>query len=194
MAASYGMTKRRTHSSIDRLPAGLREAITAMIVDGEWPEDFPQPADYKGRPRYEDVVTYCQLNGRTVSSSAVGRWAKGLLSLELLRTRAELVRGVMGDLTAEKATETQKAAAEMITARVLELVCSDELTSRQAKEVASAVRDCTAVSMKADQYIRDQVAAKAKEADKAITKLVKKKKIDPDVIRQIREQVYGIVQ
>jgi len=185
---------RRTHSSIDRLPADLREAITAMIVDGEWPEDFPQPPDYKGRPRYEDVVTYCQLNGRTVSSSAVGRWAKGLLSLELLRTRAELVRGVMGDLTAERATETQKAAAEMITARVLELVCSDELTSRQAKEVASAVRDCTAVSMKADQYIREQIGKKLEASAKSTKAKLKKAGVDRKVIQEIIDEHLGVVK
>jgi len=165
-----------------------------MIVDAVWPEDFPHPPDYSGKPRYEDVVTYCQLQGRNVSSSAVGRWAKQLLSLELLRTRAVIVRGVMKNITEEKAPETQKAAAEMITARVLELVCTDELTARQAKEVAAAVRDCTAVSIKADQYIREQIEEKAAKADKAISKLVKKKKLGTDVLKQIREEIYGIIK
>ena len=185
---------RRTHSSIDTLPAEIREAITAMIVDRVWPEDYPSPPDYSGKPRYEDVVTYCQLQGQSVSKSAVGRWAKQLLGLELLRTRAVIVRSVMKDVTEEKAPETQKAAAEMITARVLELVCTDELSARQAKEVAAAVRDCTQVSIKADQYIREQHTRKAKEAVKAINKIAVQKKIDPDVLKQIREQVYGIIE
>ena len=185
---------RRTHSSIDTLPAELREAITAMIVDRVWPEDYPSPPDYSGKPRYEDVVTYCQMQGQSVSSSAVGRWAKQLLGLELLRTRAVIVRGVMKNITEEKAPETQKAAAEMITARVLEFVCEEKLTTRQAKEVAAAVRDCAQVSIKADKYIREQVKAKAAKADKAISNLVKKKNLGPEVLKQIREEIYGIVK
>jgi len=185
---------RRIHSSIDKLPAELREAITAMIVDGEWPEDLPPPANYKGRPRYEDVVTYCQLNGHGVSSSAVGRWAKQLLSLELLRTRAELVRGVMSDMTNEKASETQRAAAEMITARVLELVCSDELTSRQAKEVAAAVRDCTSVSIKADVYIREQLGRKVEAAARSTKAKLTKAGVDRKLIQEIIDEHLGVVK
>ena len=188
------MTKRRTHSSIDTLPAGLRDTITAMIVDGVWPDDFPAPPDYEGKPRYEDIVTYCQLNGQPVSRSAVGRWAKGLLSLELLRTRAELVRGVMSDLTADRATETQKAAAEMITARVLELVSTDELTSRQAKEVASAVRDCTTVSMKADTYIREQIGKKLEASARSTKQKLSKAGVDRKLIQEIIDDHLGVVK
>lgn len=183
---------RRIHSSIDKLPPGLRADLTRMVVDAEWPADAG-PVRRDGRPRYEDIVAYCTMQGYSVSSSAVGRWAKSLLTFELLRTRAELVRSIMSDVTAERASETQKAAAEMITARVLELVSSDTLTSRQAKEVASAVRDCTRVSLQADTYIREQLAAKAEKADKAIAKLAGRKKIDPETLKLIKEQIYGIV-
>lgn len=188
------MTKRRTHSSIDKLPPRLREVITSMIVDGEWPEDYPSPPDYSGKPRYEDVVTYCQLNGQSVSSSAVGRWAKQLLGLELLRTRAEIVRGVMKNISAENAPETQKAAAEMITARVLELVCTDELNSRQAKEVAAAVRDCTQVSIKADTYIRDQLATKVKKAAATAKKKLSKAGVNRKVIQEVMDEYLGVVK
>lgn len=188
------MSKRRTHSTIDTLPAELRETITAMIVDAVWPEDFPHPPDYSGKPRYEDVVTYCQLQGSNVSSSAVGRWAKQLLSLELLRTRAVIVRGVMKNITEEKAPETQKAAAEMITARVLELVCTDELTARQAKEVAAAVRDCTAVSIKADQYIRDQIGKKIQASAKSTKAKLTKAGVDRKLIQEIIDEHLGVVK
>lgn len=186
------MSKRRTHSTVDKLPAALRDAITRMVVDGAWPDDFPL-GKKDGKPRYEDVVNYCELKDHSVSKSAIGRWAKSLLTMELLRSRAEIVRNVMSDVAAERASETQKAAAEMITARVLELVCSEELTARQAKETAAAVRDCAGVAMKADAYIHAQQKAKAEAADKKITTLARKKKIDPETLKAIREQVYGIV-
>jgi len=188
------MSKRRTHSTIDTLPAELRESITAMIVDAVWPEDFPSPPDYSGKPRYEDVVTYCQLHGQSVSSSAVGRWAKQLLGLELLRTRAVIVRGVMKNITEEKAPETQKAAAEMITARVLEFVCTDEMTARQAKDAAAAVRDCTQISIKADQYIREQIGKKLEASAKSTKAKLKKAGVDRKIIQEIIDEHLGVVK
>jgi len=185
---------RRIHSSLDKLPATLREALIAMVVDGVWPEDYPAPPDYKGRPRYEDIVTYCGICGFNVSPSAVGRWAKQLLTFELLRTRSEIVRGVMKDVTAERASETQKAAAEMITARVLDLVCTDELSAKQAKDVASAVRDCANVSIKADTYIRDQLARKVSDAARSTKKKLTKAGVDRKLIQEIIDEHLGVVK
>lgn len=188
------MSKRRTHSTIDTLPAEIREAITAMIVDAVWPEDFPAPPDYSGKPRYEDVVTYCQLQGQPVSSSAVGRWAKSLLVLELMQSKAVTVRGVMKNLTAENASATQKAVAEIITAKLIDFALEHDLSAKEFNNIARAVKDCTAVSISADKYVREQIKEKAAKADKAISKLVKKKKIDPQVLKQIREEIYGIIK
>jgi len=165
-----------------------------MIVDGLWPEEYPPPPDYSGRPRYEDIVTYCQLCGQSVSSSAVGRWAKQLLTLELLRTRAELVRNVMSDMTAERASETQKAAAEMITARVLDLVCTDELSPKQAKDVAAAVRDCANVSIKADTYIRNQLDKKISAAANSTKKKLTKAGVDRKLIQEIIDEHLGVTR
>jgi hypothetical protein len=100
----------------------------------------------------------------------------------------------MSDLTAEKATETQKAAAEMITARVLELVCTDELSSRQAKEVAAAVRDCTSVSMKADQYIREQIGKKLEASAKSTKAKLSKAGVDRKLIQEIIDEHLGVVK
>lgn len=185
------MSKRRTHSSIDSLPADVRETLTAMVVDGDWPSDWP--AAHDGKPTYDDLVDYAAHCGSSVSRSAVGRWAKGLLAFELLRSRAEIVRSVMDDDgDPETAAKNQTAAAQMITARVLEATCDGGLTGKQARELASAIRDCQTILIRDDSF-RQTVRTRAKAADAAVTEIVKKKQIDPETLKLIREQIYGIV-
>lgn len=184
---------RRAHSSIDKLPAGLRDILTRMIVDNEWPENFS--GNRRGKPRYEDMVEYCVFQGYSVSKSAIGRFGMQMRTISRMKSAGLIARETMAGLTDEDAPKTQKAAAEMATALALEFMASsDDFTSRQLKEVCQAIRDCAGVSIKADQYIREQVTEKAKAADKAISAIAAKKKIDPETLKAIREQVYGIVE
>jgi len=183
--------KRRTHSTIDRLPADLRDTLMRMVVDNEWPDDFPNHFD--GTPRLEDIVEYCKSKGQRVSKSAVGRYSMGLKTIEKMRTMGLIARKTMENLTPEDAPKTQKAAAQMATALILEFMTSrDDYTSKQIKEVSQAIRDTTSVTINADKYIREQIATKAKAAEKNITNIAKKKNIDPETLRIIREQIYGI--
>jgi len=185
------MAKRRTHSSIDTLPETLRDTMTAMVVDGDWPSGYP--ARTEGKPTYDDIVDYCGHCGVSVSRSSVARWAKGLLAFERMRSAAGIARRVMGDLTAEAATETQKAAAEIMTAQIIELISDEQLRPKDISMISGAIRDCTQVALKADQYIRQQVQAKAKLAEQQIEQIAVKKKLDAETLRQIKEQIYGIV-
>jgi len=185
------MTKRRTHSTIDKLPTVLREAITRMLVDNEWPDDCG--AVVKGTPRYEDVVSYCKFKGYVVSESAVGRFGMRMRTLSRMKQAGVITREIMADLTNEKASQTQKACAEMITAVAIEFVAGhDDLNSKQISDVAKAMKDCTAIAINADKYIRDQIDKKIKAADKSISDIAVKKKIPDDVLKMIKEQVYGI--
>lgn len=187
------MSKRRSHSSIDNLPSRLQDVCRRMVVDGLWPPDCPRVCE--GRPTYDHIVEYCSFNGHSISRSAVGRWAKGLRAIERMATAGLIARQTMANMTGEDAPKTQKAAAEMMTALLLDfMVSDDDYSSKQLKEISQAIRDCAQVSINADKYIRTQIAEKVKEADSRITKIVAKKKIDPDVLKQIREEVYGIIK
>jgi len=185
---------RRTHSTIDTLPAEVREAITSMIVDAAWPEDYPPPPDYSGRPRYEDVVTYCQLQGWPVSSSAVGRWAKGLLVLETMRNKTLIVRNVMKDITQEKTTETQKAAAEIMTAKAIDFALEKNLSAIEFKNISRSVRDCAAVSISADKYYREQIGKKLAASAKSTKAKLKKAGVDRKLIQEIIDEHLGVVK
>lgn len=189
---------RRTHSSIDALPESMRKILTAMIVDGDWPSDFPGIQDdtvCQGKPKYEDLVEYCKYNGFAVSRSAVGRWAKRLSALHLLTEKRELVLSAMAGVTDENASESQRLSVELLTAHAIDLLVGNEdLSPKQMRDLATVFRDCANVSVNSDKYVRSQIEAKAKKATKKIDALGKKKQIDPETLKAIREQVYGIVK
>jgi len=187
------MSKRRTHSSIDRLPAELRDALTRMLVDNEYPADFK--GDISGTPKYEDLVAYCGQKGHTVSLSAIGRFGSRMRTLSRMKEAGVITREVMADLNNEKASQTQKAVAEMITAVAIEFVSGrDGMDAEEIRDVAKAMKDCTSIAISSDKYVREQVTKKAQSADKAISDIAAKKNIDPETLRLIREQVYGIVK
>jgi len=183
---------RRTHSTIDSLPADIRAVITAMVVDAVWPEGC-NPVDSGGKPTYEDIVLYLASKELSVSRSAIGRWAKGLRVFERMRTAAGLAKQIMADVRDEDASAAQKAAAEIITAQIIDMASSEDLKPKDISMIAGAVRDCSNVAMAADKYRRQQIKSKAEAADKTITEIAKKKKLDPETLKIIREQVYGIV-
>jgi hypothetical protein len=192
---------RRTHTTIDTLPGELRETITRMVVDGDWPKDFPweksdiDPAQYgKAKPRYVDLVLYCVHNGHRLSLSALGRWAKGLQAFERMRTAAGLAKQIMADVKDEHASAAQKAAAEIITAQIIDLASREDLKPKDISMISGAVRDCNQVAMQADKYQREQMKAKTESAVKNVTEMAKKKQIDPAVLQNIVEQIYGIVK
>jgi len=187
-----GDAKRRVHSTIDRLPEAIRAEITSMIVDGEWPEDWQ--GQRAGKPTYWDVVAHVEAKGHNLSRSAVCRYAQRVRTFGQMKETAELVRRMTKDRDGVAASETQRAAAEMVTAAILNVAAeSTDLSTRDMKGLAEALKDCTLVVTKADAYIRQQVEARVQTAAKAINGIARKRQIDPETLRMIREQVYGIV-
>jgi hypothetical protein len=194
---------RRTHSTIDKLPGRLRDVLTRMLVDNEWPDDFPRDkafgfkgkaAELTGRPRYEDLVTYCEHKGFKVSQSAIGRFGMRMRNLARMKSAGVIVRDVMKDLTAEKASATQKAVAEIITAQVIEFASENNLTAKEIQNIARAVKDCTHVSISADKYIREQLGKKVEAAAKSTKKKLTKAGVNSALIQEIIDEHLGVVK
>lgn len=184
--------KKRTHSTIDLLPKQLQEAIMLMVVDSIWPDDYK--GAMSGKPRYEDAANYIAQMGHNISVYAVGRYVRRLRGLARMKDAGQTIRDVMSNLNNEKASATQKASAEMITAVIIETLSDgDELTVEDLKDLAKAVKDCSWVAMKADDYIRQRIAERVEKADKNINLIGKKKRIDPETLKAIKEQIYGIM-
>lgn len=183
---------RRVHCSIDRLPADLVKTIIGMALDNVWPKDYE--GEKIGKPRYEDMANYVQQKGFTINVYAIGRYCRRLGYLARMKEAGALVRDAMNNLSDEKASATQKAAAEILTAHVLEfLIKEDGLDSEQILNVSRAIKDSTWVVLAADKYIREQLQKKIQATKKDIAKVGKGGVIAPEVLKAIREQVYGII-
>jgi hypothetical protein len=186
------MKVRRTHSSIDNLPAALQKALEAMLVDNTWPADYASKKT--GKPKYADLERYCRQLGFEVSKSAIGRYGVRMRTLAKMKETGLIVRSVMEGLDGENASQTQKAVAELLTARAIEIASEKKLNSKQIREMSQAMKDCGTVSIQAEKFKQDQLKQKAEKAAKNIQTLVDKKQLSPETLKIIREQIYGIVK
>lgn len=189
---------RRTHSSIDRLPKALRDALVRMIVDNEWPADFPGGLPYMldiGKPRYEDLVAYCKHKGHKVSLSSIGRFGKRMRIMARMKQAGVITREVMDDLSDENAGEIEKAASKMITATAIEFITEhDNFDAKDIRDVAKAMKDCTAIAINADKYIREQVTRKVEKAVKSTGEKLSKAGVDRKLIQEIIDEHLGVVK
>jgi hypothetical protein len=186
---------RRTHSTIEKLPPALKSAVQQMIVDKTYPADYSgdKSSEPIGCPTYDDIVWYLNKKGAAISRSAVGRYAMQLRTISRMKQAGLITREVMSDLDNEKASATQKAVAEMITAATIEFVSqNEEFKSDQIRDIAKAMKDCTHIAINADKYISEQIKAKAQAAAASVDKVAKVKNIDPETLKIIKEQIYGI--
>ena len=187
------MTKRRTHSLIDNFPAALRDSLTRMLVDNDWPADFP--GEHAGTPRHEDCVLYCTTQGYSISMSSIGRYANRMKLLARMKQAGVIVRDVMKDLTKEKASETQKAVAEMITAQAIDFITSqDKMSAKEIMDISRAIRDNTAVSISADKYIREQLTEKVEQTAKSMKDRLIKGGVDKKLIQKIIDEHLRILK
>lgn len=185
--------QRRSHSSLDSLPEAVKAKVDAMVIDDTYPEGFDEELK-SGKPTYDDIVAYLEYAGHPRSRSAVGRYAARLMTIARMKQAGLVARDVMKDLTGEKASQTQKAAVEMITAHAIQLMAEAEnVSTKDLFQIAAAMKDCANVAIKADQYIREQIKTKAEKASKEIEAVAKKKQIDPETLKIIKEQIYGII-
>ena len=188
------ITKRRTHSSVDKLPKDLRNDLVQMIVDGLWPVDCIRD-DYKGNPRYEDVVSYCKQKGFEISESAVGRFGMRMRTLSRMRQAGVITRQVMADLTDENASQTQKAVSEMITALTIEFISSnDNFGAKEIKDVARAMKDCASVAITSDKYVRERIQKKVEAATSSTKDKLTKAGVNRKLIQDIIDEHLGVVK
>lgn len=181
---------RRTHSSVDSLPPDLRGVVIRMLTDGYWPEECGD--EHEGHPTYDDIVQYIVMQGYSVSRSAFGRWAKNLVAMELLRSRAEIIRNVMaeGERPADFA-DSQRATADILNARILDAALTGDLTPKQTRELAAAAKDCLRIRIDHDDY-RRKMEDKVKAAADRTGQKLKAAGVDRKKVQEIVDEVLGI--
>ena len=183
---------RRSHSTIDLLPKKVKSAVTLMIVDNTWPDDYK--GQKIGKPQYAHMANYVQQKGERISVDAVGRYARKLRVIAQMKDAGVIARDIMENVDGVEASATQKAAAEMLTALQLHfMVNNQELDSKEIRDLAASMKNCTTVVLAADKYIRERTSEKVQQAKKEISEISPDKIISPEALKVIRERVYGII-
>ena len=163
-----------------------------MIVDNEWPDDWTGSTE--GIPRYEDLATYAALKGHDISISAIGRFGMRMRTLARMKQAGVITREIMADLNDEKASQTQKAVAEMITAVTIEFVSDQEnFEADQIRDVAKAMKDCTAIAIASDKHVRTQIEAKAQTAAEHTKSKLTEAGVDRKLIQEVIDEHLGVV-
>ena len=165
----------------------------SMIVDNIWPDDFV--GSKSGKPRYKDVSEYARQRGFSFISEDVGfKYAKRLRVYTRMKESARQVSNAMKAKSGVKSIETQMAAAELLTCMIIVYSTEVEnLTPEELKDLTTAVRKCNWVVIQADKHAKKQMLEGLKKAKKNIEGMAKKKQLDPETLRVIRRDVFGII-
>ena len=174
------MAGRRTHSRISGLPKGLREAIDDALLRGV---------------TYDEIVAWLAGKGAEVSRSSVGRYGKEFSKrLERLAQVRDQTKAIVQEVSGRPATEMHEAANLLAVQQIFErlLDAKDEIDEANIVELIKAVAQ---LEKSAVWRERAKLAFKrqAETAAKKIEEIGEKEGLSPEILRKIREQVYGIV-
>lgn len=178
-------------SSIDRLPAELKELIGSLR---------------RGGHTIDEILAKLRELDAGVSRSALGRHVKEFdkIAEEIERSRgiAEAIVARFGDAPESR---TARLNIELMHAQMMRLLTAGEegeavkLEPQDAYFLATALqRLSTAAKTDTDRELKLRREIAAKAADEAVTAVREQSAktgviVPPDVLKAIREQVYGIV-
>ncbi len=172
-------------SSVARLDPRIREAVDAAIREG--------------RATVDDLVALIAGFGAQVSRSAVGRYRKNFEdSLARYREAQEVAGRWVAQFQADPDGDVARLLAEML--KTLAFTSMADRSSADARDIhflARAIKDLAAVDQvkaRVEAELRAAAQARAAAAVAAIEAEAGARRISPEALAAIREQVYGIVQ
>lgn len=155
----------------------------------------------EGRATIDDIVRMVRGMGGDVSKSAVGRYKK---SMEERLADFRESQAVAGEWVRQLRADPDGDIGQML-AQMLKVIAhrtqSDMLDegadAKQIAMLARAIKDLTSVEkakVELEARLRAEAAkAAAEKAAEAVDRVGKAMRLDPEALRQIREEVYGIV-
>ena len=187
-------------SSVLLLPEAVREALDRRIV----------AAGFGG---YDDHTAWLAERGHTISASAVKRYGKKLKRaanadaaraseaaaavVARVRQAAEMARAI-NEAAGENPLALPEKTAELLMGRLYALASSEEIDAKTLQIISRSLNDSLR-AMAFTRLERDEVrkAARAEAAEAAVGAADREAKnagapFSPEVLRRIREEVYGI--
>lgn len=171
-------------STVARLDPRIREAVDAAIREG--------------RASVDDLVALIEAQGAQASRSAVGRYRKDYADSLLRYREAQEVAGRwVAQFKADPDGDLGRLLAEML--KTLAFTSMADRESADAKDIhflARAIKDLASadqVKHRVEAELRAATRARADKAVEAIEAEAGARRISPEALARIREQVYGIV-
>lgn len=179
-------------AAVDMLPPDLRDELTAKLVEN-------------GFSAYEALAEWIASKGYSISKSALHRFGSDLESqfeeaMQDARRSVELARAMRASGNADGDGVLLDAASTVLQDQLLRIsmaLRTVEVDPQEAvKLVSQASRALADLGRLKVSYEKWQTEARerAQSASEAITEKARKGGLSDDVIRQIEEQVLGIVR
>jgi hypothetical protein len=166
---------RRQHGRVrDELPSEIREQVDRLLIEGG--------------TTYDDIQAWLSEQGYDISRSAIGRYGKDFFSqyqrLRMIEDKSKALVSEAGD-----GMVLEEALSKIFAQKILETQLDESLDIKQLPRIISDF-----AKLQASSVLRERMKADFKtKFDKAADKVAKKKNVDPETLRMIREEVYGII-
>jgi len=169
------MPKVRQHSRIsDELPAEIRAEVNRLLIE---------PG-----VTYDDIEKYLTEKGYDISRSAIGRYGKGFLAvyqkLRIIEDKSKALVSEVGE-----GLVLEEAASKMFVQKIIELQLEDKIDPTEIPRILSDFAKLQASSIMRER-LKDDFK---KKVEKVTEKVSQNKKLDPETIRIIKEEIYGLL-
>jgi hypothetical protein len=171
--------KVRRHGRIqDELPVEIREQVDRLIVEGGC--------------TYDDIKAFLDEAGYDISRSAIGRYGKEFLDsyrrLRVIEDKSRALISEVGDgLVLEEAT------SKILMQRALECLLDGDLDAKESASLMKGVAQLQSSSVQREK-LKKELRGKVEQTAGEIAAAARSGGLSEDLIRQIEEQVLGIVR
>ena len=181
------MTKRRifrTKSNILKLPRNVQQEIDRMLLE-------IGPA----RKTYEEITAWVMEQGFKTSPAALSRYYRYVETLENVKIASQQVKAILDETGQDSPLELEEGVSKLGAVIMMEVL-------QEARRAGGGV-DVEHIGRLLGDFARLQNASVARErlksdlrkkAEKAVENIEKtaKKQIDPETLKMIREEIYGL--
>ena len=172
---------RRRHPKLLQLPPELLRQVDHMVTT-TGPE----------RGTYEQISAWLEQQGHPTSVSAIGRYARWLAAFERVKLVAQQAQIIIDKAQSEGSLAIEEATAKVATVVVME-VLQESMKGDQidVNRIGKLIGDFA--KLQASSVLRERFKSDLKKkAEKAVENIAKKRSLDPETMRVIREEIYGI--
>ena len=169
------MDARRKHGRIrDELPEEVRKQVDRMMVEGN---------------TYDDIKAWLDAKGHNIGRSSIGRYGKDFFNdLQETRIIEEKARALVTDV--EDGMVLEEAASKLFSKQIIEGLMDGEINIKKLPRIISDFAKLQASTVLRER-LKKEIAKKAQKAVESIKKKVRN--IEPDTLRIIKEEIYGLV-